>query len=262
MGKAKSGILRKPLSLWLVAPIMPPLLKIMKQIQCWAQGLAVSVVVLLVAGFVNQAMAQDALPMKSQVVSLKGKARYSSDRKSWQDLKKGAVLTTGCLIQTADKSVLDIAVGGSANTVRIFESTVLGIDKMTSEKTGSQPTLDIQLDLRLGQISGRITKLSEASKYEIKIPGGVAGIVDANYAISSAGEVHVVEGMVVVAVPSADGSITTKTVTAGQHLDGATGQIQALPTRERALQPQTQPKEEPDTRIVTPPPAKIVRPGV
>src|SRR4051794_4091169 len=148
-------------------PIMRLLLKIMKRIQCWAQKLTAGMMVLLVAGFVNQSIAQNALPLKSKVVSLKGKARYSSDRKSWQELKKGDVLSTGCLIQTAGKSVMDIAVDGSANTLRVFESTVLGFDNLVTEKKGGEQALDIQLDLRLGQISGRVQKLSESSKYEV-----------------------------------------------------------------------------------------------
>ena len=57
-----------------------------------------------------------------------------------------------------------------------MENSALGIDKLTSMDTGSDSVTETQLDLKAGHIMGSVKKLSAASKYEVKIPNGVAGI--------------------------------------------------------------------------------------
>jgi hypothetical protein len=204
----------------------------------------------------------ESIPQGLTVTYIKGSARYSTDNKTWHALKKGDVLPPGCLIQTADKSTVDVLLGDRVNTggastisassaasplagggggggggsagmksniIRIMENSFLGVDKLLVEKTGVDSVSETQLDLRAGQILGNVKKLSASSKYEIKIPNGVAGIRGTTYLISSSGTVEVLTGSVVVAVVAADGSVTTVVVTAGNRYNPASGKIEPIP---------------------------------
>ena len=153
-----------------------------------ACGVALAMVSTLAAQTVNQGAAK--------VVRLKGAARYTTGNNDWQPLKVGDIVKPGTIIQTAAKSRVDLVLGdGSApvarpvagemlsyqpsaeqNIVRMWENTLLGIDKLTVTQTGADEVTETQLDLKAGHIFGMVKKMSAASKYEVKIPNGVAGI--------------------------------------------------------------------------------------
>jgi hypothetical protein len=234
----------------------------MKKLHGFAQRMVASAVVLVMIGLMNQALAQGAAVLKAEVVKVKGSARYSSDNRTWQTLKKGEILRSGSLIQTGEKSVVDIAIGESAASLHVVENTVLGVDKLTSEKIGNDEAWEIQLDLRAGQIAGRTDKLSDASKYEIKFAGGVAGVLNGQYAISASGVVDVTEGLVIVAAPAADGSITPKEVKAGQRFQAGLGRVTASPEASGGQHKSELPKPEGESRPTPPPSGPPIRPGV
>jgi FecR protein len=215
----------------------------MKTIQRVTQKLAVSLIALAVLSLATQAMAQQATALSAKVLRIKGAARYSTDGKNWHPLHIDDILKLGAVIQTAEKSYVDVQLGErevkaptqvvnngvlyspqepTANVVRIFESSVLAIDKLTAQQTGMEEVEDTSLDLRAGKIMGNVKKLSAASKYEVKIPNGVAGIRGTIYMISSSGVVDVLQGSVVIAVVGADGSVVTKVVNAGYQYDPLT----------------------------------------
>jgi hypothetical protein len=73
-----------------------------------------------------------------------------------------------------------------------------------------------------------VKKLSASSKYEVKIPNGVAGIRGTVYMISSSGVVNVLSGSVVVAIVGSDGTVITRVVTAHESYDPATNTITQL----------------------------------
>ncbi len=214
----------------------------MKTIRSFAQQLVAGAVAVALIGFAAQAGAKE---ITARVDSVHGNARVSTDGKNWMPLSKGDVLKAGSVIQTAERSSVDLVLGegsvgnmasasasstdirpvsnnsgggggseGRANVVRIFESSMLGIDKLTSEQTGAGAMEETQLDLRAGRIMGNVKKLSNASRYEIKIPNGVAGIRGTGYDLSSSGVVKVFEGSVVVSYVGADGTLVTKVVDA------------------------------------------------
>jgi FecR protein len=115
------------------------------------------------------------------------------------------------------------------NVVRIWENTALSIEKLTTMQTGADAVTDTQLDLKSGHITGNVKKMSAASKYEIKLPNGVAGIRGTVYDITAEGVVRVLVGSVVVAwVNPKTGEVVTQVVMGGQQYDARSGQITAV----------------------------------
>src|SRR5436309_1899352 len=130
----------------------------MRTIHSFAQRLMAGAVAMVVIGLATQALAETSPQIVAKVIRVKGLARYSSDNKSWQTVKVGDILNPGSVIQTSDKAVVDVQLGqrdakaatpisslgmgyspeeATANVVRIFESSVLGIDKLTAQQTGA-----------------------------------------------------------------------------------------------------------------------------
>ena len=113
--------------------------------------------------------------------------------------------------------------------VRMWENTLLGIDKLTETQTGADVVTETQLDLKAGHIFGTVKKMSAASKYEVKIPNGVAGIRGTVYDISAEGVIKVLSGSVVLAYVGPDGSSLTQVIMGLQQFDARTGVLSALP---------------------------------
>jgi len=224
----------------------------MRTIQSFAQKAFSGVVALAVMGLALQSMAQSApTQLSAKVIRVKGGARYSTDGKTWQPVHRGDVLKAGTVIQTAEKGIVDLQLGEretkpfrpvinnatmyqpeeqTANVIRVFENSMLAIDKLTTQDTGNDTVEETQLDLRAGSVMGNVKKLSSASKYEVKIPNGVAGIRGTIYMISSSGVVDVLEGSVVIAVVGSDGTVVTKVVAAGFKYDPMTGGLTQIPS--------------------------------
>lgn len=215
---------------------------------------------------VKAAVAQSAGEGTAKVVRISGIARYMEPGANWQPLKVGQVLKPGTLIQTGKdhKSFVDIVLneakagaapasqtvaynpaapvtGGGSNTkpgaaqniVRVWQDSALGIDKLNTMHTGSGDLItETQLDLRQGRITGTVKKMSAASKYEVKLPNGVAGIRGTSFDITADGKLKVYEGSVVIAIVNADGSVTTQVITAGNQYDAKTNTISPLPANE------------------------------
>jgi hypothetical protein len=183
------------------------------------------------------------------VTRIKGSARYSTDAANWKPLKVGMQLGGGVTIQTGAGSYVDLLLGepdiiaqtpkigeylaykplAEQDSLRIYEDSVLALDKLTTTKTGMDEVKETQLDLRAGTIFGKVKKLSAASKYEIKLPNGVAGIRGTIYSISAQGVVSVLTGSVVIAYTGSDGTVVTQVVNAGYEFDTRTGQLTPIP---------------------------------
>jgi len=230
----------------------------MKQTQRLTNGLIASAIAL---AMVSTLAAQNAVEGTATVIRTQGPARYTTGNNVWQPLKSGAVLRPGTIVQTSTErgSYVDLALGegvgtvampskakyaphiGSSmsphyqpsaaqNMIRLWENTALGIDKLSSMQTGAEQVTDTQLDLKAGRITGNAKKLSAASKYEIKLPNGVAGIRGTTFDITSDGLVSVSVGSVVLAwVNPKNGEVVTQVVTGGNQYDARTGQMAALP---------------------------------
>jgi len=223
----------------------------MKRIQDVFQRLAVCV---LAISMVTSVAAQTAAPGAAKVVRIKGPARYTTGNNVWLPLKTGALLKSGTLIQTSTErgSFVDLVLGdgevpiarpamvgevrsrsytpnADQNIVRLFENTVLKVDALTSMETGAGTVSETQLDLQRGRIFGNVKKMSAASRYEVKLPNGVAGIRGTIYTLSADGVVQVLVGSVVIAYVGADGTTVTKVVMGGQQFDAKTGEVTPIP---------------------------------
>jgi len=214
----------------------------------------------LALAFVSSVSAQSVTQGKARVVRVGGHARFTTGNNVWQPLHVGDVIKPGTVIQTENKegAFVDLvlgdgggslgmasAEGGPAsspaitpiayrpnaeqNVVRIWQNSALGIDKITSTDTGADVVTETQLDLRAGRVLGTVKKMNSASKYEIKLPNGVAGIRGTFYDITADGVVRVSSGSVVFAYMAADGTVTTKVVVAGQQFDARTGEVTPIP---------------------------------
>lgn len=218
----------------------------MKNIQSVSKYLAFSVVAL---AMVVSAAAQQMTQATAKVVRIKGDARYATANNVWQPLQVGDILNAGAIIQTAKDSRVDLVLGEKnavateqqwgdviqyqpevdQDFVRVWENSVMAIDKLLIADTGADQIRETQLDLRAGRIFGTVKRLSAASKYEVKIPNGVAGIRGTIYIIAAEGVISVMKGSVVIAYADGNGSVVTQVVVGGQSYDCRTGQFTTIP---------------------------------
>jgi len=163
---------------------------------------------------------------------------------NWQPVKVGTILKSGTVLQTAIKSSVDIvfndadavASGGmnvspaltpvvhhditvEQDAVRVMPNTVLAIDKLTISQTGAETVSETMLDLKVGRIFGTVKKLSPASRYEVKIPNGVAAIRGTAYLLGADGGLSVGSGSVILGYVKPDGSSAAIEVAGGQQFN-------------------------------------------
>jgi hypothetical protein len=115
----------------------------------------------------------------------------------------------------------------------MWENTLMGVDKLTFTQTGADVVTETQLDLKAGHIFGTVKKLSAASKYEVKIPNGVAGIRGSTYDISAEGVIKVLVGMAVLSYLGPNGAVLTQVIMGLQEFDARTGVLSTLPDLDR-----------------------------
>jgi FecR-like protein len=142
-------------------------------------------------------------PGKAVVRALKGSSTFSTAGSAPAPLKVNSVLYSGTTIKTGRDSQVDLFLGNSAGLVRVTENTTLSLDKLAFTETGADTVVEVQLNLPDGTILGNVNKLSAASKYEVKVPNGVAGIRGTQFRINSSAYVVLLNGsLIMVYVPS------------------------------------------------------------
>jgi hypothetical protein len=196
-------------------------------------------------------VAQTAVDSAAKVIRIKGPAKYTVGGVT-KPLQVGTVLKAGAVIQSGTEpgSYVDLLLGESTvispapvyhpyiptsvstlrlarpsaeqNVVRIWENTALGIDKLTTQATGADEVTETQLDLKTGRISGTVKKMSAGSRYEVKLPNGVAGIRGTSYDLTAEGVVRVFAGAIALAWGTPQ---TAQLVTEGYQYDARTGQM-------------------------------------
>jgi hypothetical protein len=225
----------------------------MRQIRTFVIGLAA--VVTLAAVSVS-AQTSDGI---AKVVAKMGDARYFVAGDSTpHDVKVGMILKPGVTIQTASGAgnYVDLVLNNASavappspsasdiahfqpkadqDGVRIFENTILAVDKLSKTSTGADVVSDTEMDLKAGSILGTVKKLTPTSKYEVKIPNGVAGIRGTIYFLNASGVLRVLTGSVVVAYVGSGGNVITQIVNAGEQFDTNTGLVTPIDVNIREM---------------------------
>jgi FecR protein len=235
-------------------------MKLAKQTLTW---LVAGVVTL---ALVASAEAQTSKLRTGKVVRIKGAARYSTGNNIWQPLKVGAILRSGAIVQTAQDSYADVvlneessapaASGGmpgkapgvssavtpppspaaaaarsvDQDVLRILEDTVVSFDRLTAVDTGADRVTETELDLRTGAIFGAVKKQAAASRFEIKIPNGVAGIRGTYFYASARGIFACLNGSLVVAYTAPDGAPGAQVLVGGYQFNCLTRELSPLPS--------------------------------
>jgi hypothetical protein len=114
--------------------------------------------------------------LKAEVRAITGSATYSTEGAAAKPLKVGLSLPANTTVKTASDSTVDLFLGASAGVIRIAEKSTLSLEKISKTETGADTAVDIQMNLPEGEMFFNVNKLSQASRYEIKLPNGVAGI--------------------------------------------------------------------------------------
>lgn len=225
-------------------------------------GMLASAIALAMASTLT---AQTATQSAAKVVRIRGSARYSMGTVGWRPLNVGDLVKPGMTIQTSNEKgayvdlVLDSTEGSwtptgprtmnsapadynpatppsfigyhpsaAQNVIRIFANTALGFDKLGVTETGAGTVTDTELDLKVGHIFANVKKMSAGSKYEVKIPNGVAGIRGTTVELFSEGVIKVGSGSAMMAYVNGGGQVATEGVGAGQEFDSRTGALTTL----------------------------------
>ncbi|MBC8001196.1 MAG: FecR domain-containing protein [Opitutaceae bacterium] len=172
---------------------------------------------------------------KAEVTRLQGSAKYSTGGNVWVPLKVGTTLKSGAVIQTAADSTVDLNLGLNGPVVRVTPNTTLSLDKLAYTDTGADTVIETQLNLQSGRVLGNVKKLSAASRYEIKLPTGVAGIRGTDYEVTAR---PLGNGKFEIRVTSITGTLIGSAVVNGNVVTGVVntgetwtpeGGVQALP---------------------------------
>ncbi len=151
---------------------------------------------------------------KAVVRAVQGQAVYAAAGAPAAPLKVGTVLGSGATIKTAGDSTVDLFLGSAAGVVRVTENTTVAVDKLTVTETGADTVVEVQLNLPEGSILGNVNKLSAASRYEIKVPNGVAGIRGTRYRIGATAFLVCLDGQIVFVYVPPGGQPTPYTLNA------------------------------------------------
>jgi hypothetical protein len=138
-------------------------------------------VALLALSFVTNIQAQTKQATAS-VRKIIGSAQVKKNGGDWTKLNTNDKLGTGAMIKTEADSTVDLFLNNSV--VRIMQSTTVSLEKLMSENAGMEKVTQTALSVKEGRIMGNVKKLAAASKYEIKMPNGVAGIRGTDFDIT------------------------------------------------------------------------------
>jgi hypothetical protein len=180
---------------------------------------------------VNVLQAQDWKPGNARVQAITGSATYSKAGQQPAPLKVGTEVDSGTTIKTTRNSTVDLFFGKLIGVLRIMPSTTLSMDKLAAAFTGTDSLVEVQLNLPEGTMMFNVNKLTAGSKYEIKIPNGVAGIRGTSGRISSAANIFLKDGTFVLAYvpPNAPPRTYTLTAPPPKVFSPATGVQEAAP---------------------------------
>ena len=164
------------------------------------------------------AVMASAIPGRAEVKKVVGSATVAKAVGGSTSITEGMVLGTGDTITTGPASTVDLWLGLNGDALRIDPDTTLKIEALEIANI-SERRVTTGLTLAKGGVVGNVmTKLTAASKYEIKTAAGVAGIRGTIYAITSGGALIVAQGRVDFTFINAQGQSVTVAVPAGSQV--------------------------------------------
>lgn len=181
----------------------------MKRIQFLLKSLIACSLVL--AGFAANLVAAP-IQKSAEVRRVEGVAKYSVGQGPWLTLVKGTELPVGAIVQTGPDSIVDLWLSDCSGAVRLSPNTVIRFDKILLIPGGAGDT-ETQLNVRSGEVTGRIKKLSKASHFDIKTPNGIAGIRGTDFSIRVE---KLPDGTFKITFTSVDGQVVIAAIVNGQ----------------------------------------------
>jgi hypothetical protein len=137
-----------------------------------------------------------ALPGRAEVKKITGHAYRINPAGVSTSLAEGMVLGAGDTVATGPGSIVDLWLGLNGDALRVDPDTTLRFDVLDIASIAER-RVTTSLNLTTGSITGNVrSKLSAASKYEIKTAAGVAEIRGTIYAFKSNGTLVVTQGVV------------------------------------------------------------------
>jgi len=131
------------------------------------------------------------------VKAVAGSATYLDELGFSHPLTTGTVLKAGHTIKTGVDSSVDLFLDQNGPNVALDANSTLRLEKLAYEQTSLGTKIDTLLDLKTGQMSGNVKKLIAGSRYEVKMPKGVAKVRGTTFYIDAQqGTIHVTEGTV------------------------------------------------------------------
>jgi len=215
----------------------------------------------LMLAFTSNASADDSIQGVASVVRVQGEASYTlGGSDGWHPLVAGKILQAGSTISTKSDGSVDLVLGKQVdmpqsqpapdrvspandspvrgmvtaspsveqNVVRLSGGTTLKIDTLTVSDTGVDSVSDTELDLQAGRIFASVKKLSDTSKYLVKIPNGIAGVRGTKFTLGADGSCGCIQHAVWLSTVGADGKPSTVEVGEGTMFNPATGQTEPL----------------------------------
>ncbi len=158
-----------------------------------------------------------ALPGRAEVVKVIGSATVAKAAGGSASITQGMVLGTGDTITTGAGSTVDLNLGLNGDALRIDPDSTLKIDVLDIANI-SERTVTTQLSVKGGITGNVLTKLTAASKYEIKTASGVAGIRGTIYSVKTDATGRITRIICTTGTVSFTQGGVTVTITAGQAL--------------------------------------------
>lgn len=150
-----------------------------------------SLLLLLLAG--TASYGAEAPPYRIRVAAILGQAQFSRVPGQYIALGPGLDVREGDTIQTASDSAIDLDFGPSIGTLRLTESAVLTLEKV-SVTNGSPAGAEVLVQLKQGELLGNLKNIPASSRFEIKVATGLAQVVGGRFRISEKAYLVVLEG--------------------------------------------------------------------
>jgi hypothetical protein len=152
---------------------------------------------------------------RAKVVQVSGSAYVGSAAAA-----VGSEVGAGSIIKAGPAAEVVLNLGANGGLSRIMEDSVVTIDQLTVDGTGSEKVVNTVLTLKSGKIESQVSRLSKNSKYIVQTPTGSVSVKGTLFTAYATGAVLVWEGTVEVTVKDPQTGRETKyTVSANQLFD-------------------------------------------